>query len=161
MKTLAATLFLSIGFLFNASVTKDHLKVFEGDWMGNLTYLNYGDDETLVTLPVKLVATMNEKGLKFQYFYTEPNGAIEKRNGSFQLKENKVILNGKWELVSTKVDDMKNWTMELKSEGKDNNRKAQFQKSVVVTPQKITITKKVKYEGSETFFMRNQHVFER
>jgi hypothetical protein len=112
-------------------------------------------------LPLKLEATMSKKGVKLAYFYTEPNGAVEKRLGSFQLRGDKVILSGRWELVSSDVSDMQNWTMELKSTGKDNNRPADFRKSVVVTPNKITITKKVRYDGTDAFFMRNQHVFER
>lgn len=161
MKTLAAAVLLSLGFLLDAHLTNDHLKVFEGDWEGNLTYLNYGDDETLVTLPVKLVASYGEKGLRFEYFYTEPGGAIEKRTGKFELRGEKVFYNGRWEVVSTEIDNKKNWTMELKSSGKDNNRKADFQKSIVVSQSKITVTKKVKYEGTDEFFMRNQHTFER
>ncbi|MCE7993413.1 MAG: hypothetical protein HEP71_15610 [Roseivirga sp.] len=161
MKTLAAAILLSIGFLIDANLTNDHLKVFKGDWEGNLTYLNYGDDKTLVTLPVKLVATYSEKGLSFEYFYTEPGGAIEKRKGKFELRGEKVYYNGRWDLVSTEIDDMENWTMELKSTGKDNNRKADFQKTIVVSTSKITVTKKVKYEGTDEFFMRNQHIFKR
>lgn len=161
MKAIAATILLSIGCLLNANLTNDHLEIFKGDWEGNLTYLNYGDDKTLVTLPVKLVATFGEKGLKFEYFYTEPGGAIEKRTGKFELRGEKVYYNGRWELVSTDVQDKEHWTMELKSSGKDNNRKADFQKTIVVTASKITVTKKVKYEGTDAFFMRNQHTFEK
>ena len=161
MKFIATSFLLSLTFFLNSTVTYDHLKVFEGEWAGELTYLNYGDDETLVTLPLTLEATMDTKGVKFAYFYTEPGGTIEKRNGSFQLREDKVILNGKWELVGSEITNKQNWTMELKSTGKDNNRRADFQKFVEVTPNKITITKKVRYKGTETFFMRNQHVFQR
>lgn len=161
MKTIVAIILLSIGFLLNSDLTNDHLEVFQGDWQGNLTYLNYGDDKTLVKLPVKLVATYGKKGLSFEYFYTEPGGAIEKRTGKFELRGEKVYYNGRWELVSTEVEDKENWSMELKSTGKDNNRKADFQKSIIVTASKITVTKKVRYEGTDTFFMRNQHTFEK
>ncbi len=161
MKTIIATLLLSIGLILNNDLTNDHLEVFKGDWEGNLTYLNYGDDETLVKLPVKLVATYGDKGLKFEYFYTEPGGAIEKRTGKFELRGEKVYYNGRWEFVSAEVQDKENWTLQLKSTGKDNNRKADFQQSVVVTASKITVTKKVRYDGTDDWFMRNQHVFER
>jgi hypothetical protein len=161
MKTIIATLLLVSSLFINTDLTHDHLKVFEGDWTGQLTYLNYGDDKTLVNLPVKLTATMSTKGLRFEYFYTEPGGAIEKRTGKFELRGEKVYYNGDWQLVSAAVQGLEDWTLELKSSGNDNNRKADFRMTVKVTATKITATKKVRYEGTDSFFMRNEHVFER
>ena len=161
MKTTFATFLLTIGLFIHADLTEEHLRVFEGDWTGQLTYLNYGDDKTLVELPVKMTATMGDKGLSFEYFYTEPGGSVEKRRGKFELRGKKVYYNGNWELVSTTVEDKENWSLELKSTGKDNNRKADFQMTVTVTPSKITATKKVKYDGTDAYFMRNEHIFER
>lgn len=161
MKTLAATFLLALGLVLNTSLTNDHLKVFEGKWTGNLTYLNYGDDKTLVTLPLEVDAEFTERGLKFVYLFTEPGGGIERRTDRFQLRKQGVFYNGNWETVSTNVTDLENWEMELTSKGKDNNRAAEFRKTVVVTPGKIVVTKLVKYKGTDEFFMRNKYIYER
>ena len=161
MKTKILITLLVLGTLFDGKLSNDHLAVFEGNWTGTLTYLNYGDDETLVTLPVDLEASYSDQGLSFDYLFTEPGGGIEKRNGSLKLKKGKVYYSGIWELVDTKITSLNEWTVELKRSGKDNNRKAQFRQTIEVTAEKITVTKNVRYEGTDNFFMRNQYIFEK
>ena len=51
--------------------------------------------------------------------------------------------------------------MELKKSGMDNNKKSDFKEIITVTPDKITVTKMVKYHDGEEYFMRNKYVFER
>lgn len=161
MKTLASTLLIVLNFFTEAELTNDHLKVFEGEWGGSLTYLNYQDEKTLVTLNLKMEATFSKKGLKFDYYYDEGNGRTEKRNGSFQLKGDKVRFNGNWEVESTDIQDLENWKLVLVSTGKDNNKPASFRKTVEVSPSKITVTQKVRFDGESDYFLRNKHIFER
>lgn len=161
MKILISVFLIIIGTIFPQSLTNNHLKVYEGEWEGTLTYLNYGDDKTLVTLPVKVEAIHNEKGVEFKYFFTEPGGRIEKRTDRFRIKKDRIYYNGYWDFVSEDLVDLENWTLELKSEGKDNNRKASFKKLIEVSPSAISIKKLVKYEGTETFFVRNEYQLKR
>lgn len=161
MKTLASILLILLGFFPHAELTNEHLKVFEGEWSGSLTYLNYQDEKTLVTLNLKMEASFSRKGLRFDYYYDEGNGRIEKRNGSFQLKGDKVRFHSKWESESADIEDLENWTLTLVSTGNDNNKPASFKKTVEVSPSKIVVTKMVKFDGESAYFMRNKHVFER
>lgn len=164
MKSIFAAIFLSLGLLMQPTeVTKEHLQVFEGEWSGSLTYLNYGDDATLVTLPLKTEAYMDTKGkgVRFNYYFTEPGGGIEERKDRLYFKDGKLMFSGKWEIVSSDANDLQNWTMELKKSGKDNNKDSDFKETITVTPNKITVTKMVKYHDGDEFFMRNQYVFER
>ena len=144
-----------------ADFTNDHLQVFQGNWKGTLTYLNYGDDETLVTLPVDLEATFSNSGLSFVYLFTEPGGSIEKRKGGIKLSGDKIHYSGKWEVKASELKDLNHWTLELTRSGKDNNRKADFWQTMAVSPEKITVTKMVKYQDEGDFFMRNRYVFEK
>ncbi|MFY0594346.1 hypothetical protein [Roseivirga sp.] len=161
MKILASLICLSLGLLLSQPLTNEHLKVYNGEWEGSLTYLNYGDDETLVTLPLKVEAEHSAKGVEFKYYFTEPGGRIEKRTDRFRIKKDKIYYNGYWDLESSDIKSLDEWSLELKSEGKDNNRKASFRKEVKVSANKITIKKFVKYEGTDEFFVRNSYVFNR
>lgn len=160
MKTQFTAILLLL-LTHSQQISFDHLLVYEGEWEGTLTYLNYGDDKTLVDLPVRMVATQKKDRMNFEYFYNEGDGRTEKRTGSFRVKGDKIYYNGKWELVDSQVEDLENWALELKSEGKDNNRPASFKKTVEVSPKRIEVTKWVKYEGESDFFMRNRHVFKK
>ncbi len=146
----------------NEMITSDHLKVFEGDWNGTLTYLNYGDDETLVDLSFTMQAVFDGKSLDFDYFYDEGDGRIEKRTGKFSLKGEDIQFNGKWQVEEVLIESLDRWQLQLSSKGKDNNRKAAFKQSVLVTPNRIEVVKNVKYLDTDgDYFMRNRHVFTR
>ena len=162
MKAILAAILLSLGLFIQAdAVTPDHLEVFEGKWKGSLTYLNYGDDKTLVTLPLEAEATFGEKGVSFVYLFTEPSGGIERRTDRLYFKGERLHFSGRWDIVSSKAQDLENWTMELKKSGKDNNKDSDFKETIEVTPAKIIVTKMVKYHDGGDYFMRNQYVFER
>ena len=147
----------------NHAITPQHLKVYEGEWQGKLTYLNYGDDKTLVDLPVRMVATFENDALSFEYFYNEGDGRTEKRTGRFSIKGQKIIHNGTWELEEADINNLENWKLTLVSKGKDNNRKARFREIVEVSKSRIEVTKWVQYLDADTedYFMRNRHIFNR
>jgi len=162
MKSFLAAVLLSIGlFLQPNEVSNDHLAVFEGKWTGSLTYLNYEDDATRVTLPLEAEATFGDKGVSFVYLFTEPSGGIEKRTDRLYFKGEKLHFSGRWEIVSSSAKDLENWSMELKKTGKDNNKDSDFKETIEVTPSKITVTKMVKYKEGGDYFMRNQYIFKR
>ena len=162
MKLITIALCLILLPLNNETITTEHLKVFEGEWTGTLSYLNYADDKKMVDLTLKMEATFDGKSLKFDYFYNEGNGRIEKRNGNFKLKGDQVIFNGKWKKEKAYIQGLDQWQLFLSSEGKDNNRPALFKKHVEVSPNEIVVTKMVKYlDADGDYFLRNKHVFKR
>ncbi len=161
MKFLFTILILLTGFSRDQTLTNDHLEVFEGEWSGSLTYLNYGDDKTKVTLPMDAEITFSDKGLAFKHMFKEPNGAIETRTTKFRLRKDKIFFNGSWEFKSGQFKDLKNWTLELEGKGKDNNRASAFTKTIEVSSNRIVVTKRVRYEGTDHYFVRNKHVYEK
>lgn len=161
MKTLVTTILVSLTLILNGNLTSDHLKVYDGEWNGTLTYLNYGDDKTLVDLSVRMVANFDNGRLKFDYFYDEGNGRIEKRTGVFKITRSKILYNGSWTLEESDITDLEHWKLSMSSQGKDNNKKASFKQTVEVSPERIVYIKMVKYDGESDYFMRNRHVFER
>jgi hypothetical protein len=161
MKTLVTTILVSLTLILNGNLTSDHLKVYDGEWNGTLTYLNYGDDKTMVDLSVKMVANFDKDRLKFDYFYDEGNGRIEKRTGVFKITRSKILYNGSSTLDESDITDLEHWKLSMSSQGKDNNKKASFKQTVEVSPERIVYIKIVKYDGDSDYFMRNRHVFER
>lgn len=161
MKTILSTILVSFALILNGNLTSDHLKVYDGEWNGTLTYLNYGDDKTLVDLSVKMVANFDKDRLKFDYFYDEGNGRIEKRTGVFKITRSKILYNGSWTLDESDITDLEHWKLSMSNQGKDNNKKASFKQTVEVSPERIVYIKMVKYDGESDYFMRNRHVFER
>ena len=50
------------------------LAFLAGRWQGTLTYLDYKDNKTHVTLQATLTCTRTDGGLRYRFEYVEPNG---------------------------------------------------------------------------------------
>jgi hypothetical protein len=160
IRIILALLFL-ISMNAHAQLTTDNLTAIEGEWTGTLTYLNYRDDKTLVSLPVEIIATNAGKSIDLVMIFTEPGGGSERRTDKIKLKKKQIVFSGDWDLGESKVEDLNNWEVEMSKEGIDNNLKANFLQIMKVSADDILITKKVRYRGEEDYFMRNEYKLKR
>lgn len=144
-------------------IQKDDLQLLSGSWTGTLTYTNYGDDSTRYSLQTKMIAEWQGKKVMLAFEYTEPNGEIVKGKQSLKLGKtpNEIFYNGKWPVTGF-LRTENGWELSVEKPGKDNNRNAMIrQKLILAGGNALTITKLVKYEGTEHYFQRNQYAFKK
>ena len=133
-----------------------------GSWEGTLEYLDYGDDESLVQLPTRLDVRPEEDAgaLIFEFSYEEPDGRVVTARERLRETERGVYFGAVWQVEERRFDDTAGtYRLVLKREGDDNDRKATIRTVMEAEPGRLTITRFVRYEGSEKELQRNQYRF--
>ncbi|MBT8397725.1 MAG: hypothetical protein HKO65_05810 [Gemmatimonadetes bacterium] len=131
-----------------------------GSWEGVLEYLDYGDNETLVSLTTRLSCHRSDDGqaLVLEFSYEEPNGRIVSDIERLFETEEGLNLGGLWQIVERSENPSAGvYRLELMQEGEDNGREASIRNVVEVEDETLTITKYVRYAGSAAEFQRNQY----
>jgi len=156
-------LVLAVSSLF-AQGQEVNLSDFEGligNWQGSLTYLDYGDDKTRVSLETRLEAAIKGNELKMDFYYTEPNGevVIGKEKIAISERKGKWFVNKGWEVLSFEKTN-NTWTLLVETKAKDNNKKSIIRKNFTFETSSVKIEKLVKYNGTDQFFQRHVYVLE-
>ncbi len=147
----------------------EDLSFLEGEWEGQLEYLDYRDDGTKVKLQANLLITKKtdpedyKQFLHIQSTFKEPNGS--KMNGEGEIKiidGTKVLFEGEW-LVSEKQinKEKQSYKVVLRGEGKDNGILSDMRKTIIRNKDKLTVTKEVRRKNTEAWFVRNQYSLQR
>ncbi|MEZ4887094.1 MAG: S41 family peptidase [Chitinophagales bacterium] len=143
----------------------DELDVLEGKWTGKLTYLNFGDDKTVVDVPGTFeVEKVNGKfNTLITYDELDKEGKPMIAENVFGIKKGgKVLqLNGEWNIV--KIEKTEGELLIVgERKGKDNLKKADLRLTVrLQNGQKASWKKEARYVGMKDYFMRNIFSFER
>ena len=135
-----------------------------GSWEGSLEYLDYGDDETLVTLPVGLACRRSDDGsaLILDFSFAEPDGRTVISSERLFETEEGVNLGGLWQISERSQDPAAGiYRLEMVQDGEDNGREASVRTLVVAEGDQLTITKFVRYAGSTEELQRNQYRLKR
>ena len=135
-----------------------------GSWVGELEYLNYTDNETLVELPTRLVADFSEdgRGLDLSYFFEEPDGRIVEGRDRFYETGDGIYFGDSWAVLERDVDlSRQSLRVVLVRDGMDDDLPARIETTLERRGSRLTITKNVKYVGSSAPIQRNQFRFER
>ncbi|MCL7964564.1 MAG: hypothetical protein M8858_04005 [marine benthic group bacterium] len=135
-----------------------------GRWVGELDYLDYSDNETLVKLPTRLVADFAEdgKGLDLSYFFEEPDGSIVEGRDRFYETADGVFFGDSWAVLEREVDlSRQSLRVVLARDGMDDDQPARIETTLERRGSRLTITKNVQYVGSSAPIRRNQFRFER
>lgn len=146
---------------FGQEISKEDLIGIDGNWSGSLTYTDYGDDKTKYTLQTNLTASVKEGSVKLQYAYKEPNGKVVTSTEKMKLGEGDTFTyGGKLRVLEfSKNPTEKSWRLVLEKTGKDNHQSVVIQQIIELSPEAFSITKMVKYDGTDSFFQRNKHTF--
>ncbi len=137
-----------------------------GGWEGELEYLDYGDDSTLVRLPTRLTCARDSTGqvLRLEFAYREPDGRTMTGTEELRLLDEPgwISLGDPWKIEELTSDPgAGEYRLVLSRHGEDNGRSADIKNSVLRTGDELTITKQVRYDGAEVYFRRHQYRFRR
>ncbi len=167
---LLSLLFLA-SLLINSTIYAQSLAVqnsdFEGinqNWTGQLQYLNYGDDKSIVKIHCTLKTDFKKGKIKsiIEFNELDKKGKKMTSKSKFQLSKNGeffLIDKEKWEVVSMEKADQ-NIQIIAQKRGKDNNRMADLKITWTLKKnQSISWKKDVRYDGTDQFFNRNSFSF--
>lgn len=154
--------FLSILFFAQSNILADTLNIktlsfLNGNWKGVLDYTDYQDDKTQVSLPTWVSYAEKNGIIEAQYTYQEPNGKPVYHQSKIGLnpKQSKFRFDDDlFELIESSPN-----MLLFATQGEDNNKKATIHKKMEWNGDQMTLTKMVKYEDSNTFFVRNTYHF--
>ncbi len=167
---LSIFLFLICHFLstsINAQTTAVQNSDFEEinqNWIGELKYLNYGDDKSIVSIPCSLKTDFTNGKIKSIIEFDELNKKGKKMTSKtkFQLSKNGKyfkVNREKWEVISTK-NSHQSIQIIAQKKGKDNNQSADLRITWTLEKGKsISWKKDVRYAGTDIFFNRNYFNF--
>ena len=144
---------------FAAKVSPEDFDPLVGDdWEGELTYLDYGDNETEITLPAELAVSRNDRVLDLYFsFPDEPqaNGRAE-----MVISEDGRRMND--ETVERRIRTDSGELMVITGQAcEDNGAPADCEFTYIVSQDALSITKRVDPEGEGEAFRRNRYVFTR
>ena len=147
-----------------SQISHADLQKLAGDWEGTLTYTDFSDDISQSTLGCLMTASWNGNTGVIKVGFTEPNGQIiydktkiKLTNGGREIK-----FDGEKYLVdSFKNDESGNWSLVMSCISRDNNRQATIRQIIKYESTTLTLIKKVRYDDSIEFFIRNRYDFKR
>ena len=136
-------------------------RLLVGDWAGELTYLDYADGASRVTLGVRTTIREDAGALVFSTVYTEPDGR-EVGGGDARLAPGtdpaRLAFEGAdWRVVSREAT-ADGLAIVIEREGDDNERPATIRLTLTATRGAWQVVKEVRYGGTDSFFERNRYV---
>ena len=130
-----------------------------GSWQGNLTYLDYSSGKPFTMLAnIKISLTADSRGYIMAYEYPKEPHA--------NSKDTTAIVGpffGKDKIVEFKRDSAEGFTFVTEVEGEDGNenRKAILRHQYLLQKNTFTITKSVKFQGTDNWIKRNEYLLTR
>ncbi|MEM7802055.1 MAG: hypothetical protein AAF633_22870 [Chloroflexota bacterium] len=140
-------------------------------WEGSLTYLNYSDDTTEISLPAslkveKMRADEASANYRITFIYEEPDGS--RRRNRFRIETNTtgqtMMVDGEaWQvesrLIEGPAEESENKIV-LTRMGSDNNREARLTLTIESDYDTFTMSQAVTYVDDGTTLLRNIHFFD-
>jgi hypothetical protein len=160
------TILIIIVWLYNLPVSAQHkiaitdFRTVEGKWKGTLTYLDYTSHQS-VTIPANtLVEIVSDSSFDQYVYYTEEPDKNKKSR--YVIKDNGRLLEEK-RLTERYLLPDGQLKMVLESKGPDGNdhRPATFRHIMLLSANRFSITKLVRFDGEAEFFQRHQYSFSR
>ncbi len=159
MKTilLNISLFFSIIGIAQNTVQISDLETLQGNWKGELMYINYSDNNQ-VTLKTTLLIEIKKDKLIGKIGYPDEPSA----NGKFvlKLKNNGTFINNEEIIAKSKQDDG-SIQIATKYKGSDNNKPATIFIKYVFDKTNFTMTKEVLFENATEPFVRNRYTYKK
>jgi len=133
-----------------------------GAWTGTLTYLDYQDNETRVSLPTEVEFARADQGLSYRFLYTEPSGATVEDEGALRLDPDGRVSMGDSDFAVDEVvlsDAGALRTLVLSQRGTDGGRQALLVRTIQVEGDRMSMSQEVLPDGDTARFIRNEYQF--
>lgn len=159
---LPLVLLTAIGASAPNLAAQDDLAAYEplvGSWQGELEYLNYGDNQPLVTLPTWLIVQRAENGkrLDFEFFYEEPDGREVGSRDQLYVTRTGLYFGDHWTVEERDGDPAGSLRLVLRRDGMDDDREASIHSVLEIRGDSLKITKNVEYADNGESVQRNQY----
>lgn len=137
--------------------TDDFDPIIQRDWVGTLTYLDYGTQKR-VSIACNLEVTERSKG-NFLFKYIYPNETSANSKSKVRLRNDGAFVNDQQVLSRAKTSEMT--TIVTSTKGKDDNKAAELRFTYEFNEKIFKMTKEVRYEGRPEYIFRNEYDFQR
>ncbi|MFY8001632.1 MAG: hypothetical protein ACOVSW_23775 [Candidatus Kapaibacteriota bacterium] len=166
-----------------AKIPEGFLETMQGEWKGKLTYTDYQNDATQVTMDVWLKSSIEKNKLIKQFYYREPDGTTKQQAKSqdttYIAKNGFALVESGYTLPFSILESTTRQTKQSSSTTKDgvntersasasseqrivmetsdndNNKPSTIRVTIDTTPHSMVIKKEVKYNGTNSFFVRH------
>lgn len=153
--------FVVSGFGQSAKVKIKDLQILTGaQWTGTLSYLDY-QTKKKVSIPSNLTVTQSkEDKLSWTFEYQYPDEPKANSTEAAAISKDGKMFDGEAVVERTNLAD-KTLRIVTEKSGPDNDKKALFRFTYLLSKTSFSIKKEVKYEGTTEFFVRNEYNWKR
>ena len=161
---LMSNLFVVSIYAQNTAVQNSDFAAINQQWIGQLQYLNYGDDKSMVKIPCSLKTEFIKGKVAsiIEFDELDKNGEKMTSKAKFYISKNGkyfMMDKEKWEIISAE-NTAKTIKIIASKKGKDNDRSAEMKITWLLEKGKSLSWKKdVRYKGTKDFFNRNNFTF--
>ena len=139
---------------------KDLQNLTGAQWTGTLSYLDYRKN-TKVSIPSNLTVTQSKDDKSswiFEYQYPDEPKANSKE--TVTISKDGKMFDGETVIERTSLAD-KTLRIVTEKSGIDNNKKALYRFTYLLSKTSFSIKKEVQHEGTTDFFVRNEYSWKR
>jgi opacity protein-like surface antigen len=166
MKSLNLAIVIAAVLIVSASaqtakVSPDDMKVIEGSqWMGTLTYLDYGTNKQTSIKSNVTVSRLDSGKLTWTFDYQYPDEPKANSKDEVVLSPDGKTFDGETVIERIKQAD---GTLKIitTKEGVDNGKKSLYRFTYLAGKNSFSVKKEVRREGSTEYFVRNEYTWKR
>jgi hypothetical protein len=152
---------VQIGYAQAPTVTVDDLKILEGPkWTGTLTYLDYRSNKKTSIKSNLIVTRASDNASSWQFAYEYPDEPKANDSSTVDLTELGRRLGGK-EIIEKETTSGGGMRLVATMDGTDNNKKALFRFTYLISRNAFSIKKEVRLDGATEWFERNTYSWTR
>ena len=140
------------------TVGAQDFSVIEGDWVGTLTYTDYGTGEPTVIATKSIVTSISDTKIKYTIIY--PDEPWEDSQSTIDVSKDGRLLDG--HVISGRViGEDGTLIVTTNHRGEDDNRPADIRLTYGLSPTNFHIRKSVKFDDNPAYLERNIYRFKR
>lgn len=140
--------------------TKDIDILLGDEWNGTLSYSDYSSGK-MVSIPSKLtIRKSKNKKSTWIFDYRYPNEPGSNSTETVVLSDNRKLFDGETITEKTKLPN-KILRIVTEKNGQDNDKKAIFRYTYLISKTVFSVKKEVRYEDGKEFFIRNEYSWKR